>query len=124
MFLLLLMIKFWMTGDNNGRWAGSYDWPDDQAAYLANAEDTILRLRPHASLMLWCGGNELHPAALSPPPLIADGLRRLLGDLDRYRPYIPSSMSPQSPIEDLFDNNYALAPQVNAFVRKQWQIGS
>ena len=59
-----------MTGDNNGRWAGSYDWPLDQAAYLANAASALRRLRPHPSLLLVGGGNELSPRAASPPPAV------------------------------------------------------
>ena len=31
---MLVMQEFWMTGDNNGRWAGSYEWPTDHDVYL------------------------------------------------------------------------------------------
>ena len=27
---LLVYQEFFMTGDNNGRWAGSYDWPENK----------------------------------------------------------------------------------------------
>ena len=30
-----------MTGDNNGRWAGSYDWPDDHGAYAVAVFDRV-----------------------------------------------------------------------------------
>ena len=58
---VLVMQEFWMTGDNNGRWAGEYSWPLDHAVYLDNARDTVRALRGHASLLFWCGGNELDP---------------------------------------------------------------
>lgn len=61
---IFVMQEFWMTGDNNGRWAGSYDWPLSHAAYLANAADTLLQIRRHPSLLLFCAGNELSPKVL------------------------------------------------------------
>ena len=51
---LLVMQEFWMTGDNNGRWAGEWSWPEDHAAYLQCVADTVRMLRNHASLALWC----------------------------------------------------------------------
>ena len=77
--LVQIMHEFWMSGDNNGRWAGSYDDPLDHQLYLAAAADTVSRLRGHASLLFWCGGNELYPAELSPPPAIAVGLATMVG---------------------------------------------
>ena len=65
---LLVMQEFWMSGDNNGRWAGEYAWPLDHAAYLDNARDTVRALRAHASLLFWCGGNELDPPGRNPSP--------------------------------------------------------
>ena len=38
-----------MTGDNNGRWAGSYSSPLDHDVYLACVKDVILMLRNHLS---------------------------------------------------------------------------
>lgn len=100
-----------MTGDNNGRWAGSYDWPDNQQSYIDNARATILALRPHASLLLLCGGNELSPANQSPPPYIAANLQNLITILDSKRFYIPSSMSPQTADPNEYDPQYALSCQ-------------
>ena len=59
------------------RWAGSYDWPLDQRAYLANAADSLRRLRGHPSLLLIGGGNELYPKGLNPPEALAAGLEAL-----------------------------------------------
>ena len=38
---MLVLQEYWMTGDNNGRWAGNYEWPLDHAAYLTNAADAF-----------------------------------------------------------------------------------
>ena len=96
-----------MTGDNNGRWAGDYDWPLDHSSYLSNAQDTILRLRHHPSLIVWVGGNELDPLTQSPPPDINSGLLHFLKTLDPDRPYIESSMTNHSH----FDPKHSMAPK-------------
>ena len=38
-------------------------WPLDHDLFLRSAADTIRRLRNHACIALWCGGNEQTPAA-------------------------------------------------------------
>ena len=38
-------------------------WPLDHALFIRSAADTIRRLRNHACVALWCGGNEQTPAA-------------------------------------------------------------
>jgi mannosylglycoprotein endo-beta-mannosidase len=120
---VLVHQEFWMTGDNNGRWAGNYSWPDDHTSYLINAQDTILRLRKHTSLLLYCGGNELNPRGLNPNPEIARGLATLLGTYDSSRYYIESSMAPAEPNMSLYDPTYALAPAdgpYNVLLPEQW----
>ena len=104
-----------MTGDNNGRWAGSYNWPDDKSSYILNIIDTIYSLRHHSSLILWCGGNELSPKGMNPNPIISDALISIMNELDPLRPFIMSSMSPQDSNPLLFDKSYALAPQVSYY---------
>jgi hypothetical protein len=104
---VMVMQEFWMTGDNNGRWAGSYAWPLNAGVYLANARDTVLRLRGRASLLFWCGGNELYPIEESPPPRIEAGLRAFVRLLDGSRPYVASSMTASQG----FDPALALAPK-------------
>jgi len=105
---VLVMQEFWMSGDNNGRWAGDYSWPLNHDVYLDNAKDMILMLRNHPSLLFWCGGNELYPATKSPPPDIANDLPTLIAQYDQpERFYIPSSMSNYTD----FDPNFALAPK-------------
>ena len=41
-----------MTGDNNGRWAGSYDSPVDHRAYLTAVADVVKRLERDRSLAI------------------------------------------------------------------------
>ena len=38
-------------------------WPLDHDLFIRSAADTIRRLRNHACIALWCGGNEQMPAA-------------------------------------------------------------
>jgi mannosylglycoprotein endo-beta-mannosidase len=105
---VLVMQEFWMTGDNNGRWAGNYSFPTDHSTYLACVRDTVRMLRNHPSLLFWCGGNELFPAKKNPPPDIARAIPEILQELDQPgRFYIASSMSNYTD----FDPAYALAPK-------------
>ena len=54
---MLIWQEFWMTGDNNGRWAGSYASPIDHSVYLACVKDVILMLRNHRKL---CTSNMIY----------------------------------------------------------------
>ena len=98
-----------MSGDNNGRWAGSYSWPLDEAAYFANAQDTVRRLRRFAALLFWGGGNELFPRRLSPPVALEEIVHRE----DPGRFYIASSMDGGIKGGNMseHDDEYALAPR-------------
>ena len=60
--------------------------PDDNELFLTNARDTLLRIRTHPSLGLYCGRNEGNP----PKPIDA-GLRQLIADLHPGLHYISSS---------------------------------
>eukprot|EP00958_Prasinococcus_capsulatus_P012654 scaffold1275_cov401-Prasinococcus_capsulatus_cf.AAC.7 len=104
---VLVMQEFWMTGDNNGRWAGSYSWPLNHTEYILCAQDTVRLLRRHPSLLFWCAGNELEPIEHNPPPDIGAAITYMLDTLDGSRPYLRSSMT--SP-ED-FTATTALCPQ-------------
>lgn len=104
---VLVMQEFWMTGDNNGRWGGSADYPADRPTYISNVRDTVLRLRGRPSLLLLCGGNELWPPDKSPPPDVLSDERRLVKELGKGTViFVPSSMGALP-----FDPEYALAPQ-------------
>jgi hypothetical protein len=68
--------------------ANPYDGPDpdDNAMFLSNARDTVLRLRNHPSIGLYCGRNEGFP----PQPL-DDGMRKIVAEFDPGVHYIPNS---------------------------------
>jgi hypothetical protein len=90
---LLIYQEFWMTGDNNGRFAGEYDWPNDHVTYTKNVRDVVRRLRNHPSLAMFGGGNELFPIEKSPPKDIKDFLQKYISELDGTRPYLISSVT-------------------------------
>ena len=49
-----------MTGDTQGEFKGSPDWPLEGDIFIKNVKSTILRIRNHPSLLVWTGGNEGH----------------------------------------------------------------
>jgi hypothetical protein len=60
--------------------------PADEATYLANVRDKILRFRNHPSIALWCGRNE------GPPPARLNAvLQQMTAELDPTRHYQASS---------------------------------
>jgi hypothetical protein len=60
--------------------------PDDNAMFLANVKDYVLRIRNHPSMGLYVGRNEGFP-----PKIIDDGIRATLAELHPGMHYIPSS---------------------------------
>ena len=65
---ILVMQDFWGSGDCNGRWQDPMklddqwtrrNYPDDHNLYIESAADQIKLIRNHASLAIWCGGNEI-----------------------------------------------------------------
>lgn len=72
--------------------SGDYSWPLDHSGYLAATASSIRELRGHASLLLYCGGNELWPLATNPPPDILAGMRAQLAQLDPLAVFEHSSM--------------------------------
>ena len=71
---------FWLANP----WDGPE--PDDNAMFMANVRDTLLRIRHHASLGLYCGRNEGYPL----PPLDR-AIRAALAELHPGIHYISSS---------------------------------
>ena len=90
---------FWLANP----WDGPI--PDDNAMFLANARDYLMRIRQHASIGLYCGRNEWFP----PAPLDA-GLRKLLAEIHPGIYYIGSSadgpVSGHGPYRTLSTPNY------------------
>lgn len=66
----------------------------DSSAYLdlveAETRSIVRDLRHHASLVLWCGGNEFSPARNAP---LVNTLRQVVSREDPSRPFLPASPS-------------------------------
>lgn len=97
-FGILVMQDLWITGDCNGRWldprklesqSRRREYPDDHPLFLKSLADQIKMLRNHASLCVWCGGNEFPP-----PDDIQEIIENeLMPELDGTRYYLPESTS-------------------------------
>jgi hypothetical protein len=83
---LMVWSDFWVTGDTQGEFKGSPDWPLESNVFNANVKSTILRIRNHPSLLVWTGGNEGHARRE-----LYDVMRESIITLDGSRPFIPSS---------------------------------
>ncbi|HUZ45829.1 MAG TPA: discoidin domain-containing protein [Terriglobia bacterium] len=73
---------FWLANPGDG------PNPKDDRMFLRNAQDTILRLRNHPSMALYCGRNEGNP-----PKALEDGLTKMLAELHPGIQYISDSAS-------------------------------
>ncbi len=83
---LLVWSDFWVTGDTQGEFKGSPDWPLEGHVFVNNVTSTIYRVRHHASLLVWTGGNEGHARRE-----LYDAMRDSVAIVDGTRPFIPSS---------------------------------
>jgi hypothetical protein len=83
---LMIWQDFWITGDTQGEFKGSPDWPLEGNVFIKNLVSTIYRIRNHASLLVWTGGNEGHARKE-----LYDAMRENIAKLDGTRPFIPSS---------------------------------
>jgi hypothetical protein len=83
---LLIWSDFWITGDTQGEFKGSPDWPFEGEVFKKNVSSTIYRIRNHPSLLVWTGGNEGHARKE-----LYDAMRDSVISLDGTRPFIPSS---------------------------------
>ncbi len=77
---ILIWQDFWLANP----WDGPV--PEDNAMFLANARDFLLRIRRHPSIGIYCGRNEWFP-----PKTLDAGLRALLAELHPGIPYVGSS---------------------------------
>ncbi len=77
---IVIMQDFWLANP----WDGPD--PDGNAMFLRNVRDTVLRIRSHPSIGLYCGRNEGYP--LKP---LDDAIRAALHELHPAVRYIPSS---------------------------------
>lgn len=83
---LLIWQDFWVTGDTQGEFKGSPNWPLEGNVFIRNMVSTIFRIRNHPSLLVWTGGNEGHARKE-----LYDAMRENISTLDGTRPFIPSS---------------------------------
>ncbi|MDE3211689.1 MAG: beta galactosidase jelly roll domain-containing protein [Bacteroidota bacterium] len=83
---LLVWQDFWITGDTNGGFKGSADWPLESSVFIKNVQSTIRRIRNHPSLLVWTGGNEGHARKE-----LYEAMRNNVATLDGTRPFIPCS---------------------------------
>ncbi len=83
---LLVWQDFWITGDTNGGFKGSADWPLESSVFIKNVRSTILRIRNHPALLVWTGGNEGHAREE-----LYNAMRDNVASLDGTRPFIPCS---------------------------------
>jgi len=83
---MLVWQDFWITGDTNGGFKGSADWPLQSSVFVNNVISTIYRIRNHPSLLVWTGGNEGHARAE-----LYNAMRDNVAGLDGTRPFIPCS---------------------------------
>ncbi len=83
---LMVWSDFWVTGDTQGEFKGSPDWPLEGNVFTKNVISTIYRIRNHPSLLVWTGGNEGHARKE-----LYDVMRNSVIELDGTRPFIPSS---------------------------------
>jgi beta-galactosidase/beta-glucuronidase len=83
---LLVWSDFWITGDTQGEFKGSPDWPLEGEIFKKNVASTIYRIRNHPALLVWTGGNEGHARRE-----LYDAMRDSVIILDGTRPFIPSS---------------------------------
>lgn len=83
---LLVWNDFWITGDTQGEFKGSPDYPYQSSVFINNVISNIYRFRNHPSLLLWTGGNEGHAREE-----LYNAMRDSVASLDGTRPFIPSS---------------------------------
>jgi beta-galactosidase/beta-glucuronidase len=83
---LMVWSDFWVTGDTQGEFKGSPDWPLEGNVFVKNVISTIYRIRNHPSLLVWTGGNEGHARKE-----LYEAMRSNVISMDGTRPFIPSS---------------------------------
>ena len=77
---IMVWQDFWLANPADG------PDPDDEAMFMDNARDFVLKIRNHPSIGIYCGRNEGYP-----PKTIDDGLRTTVATLHPGLDYISSS---------------------------------
>ncbi len=129
---MLVIQDFWMSGDANGRWVDPMKledqwtrrkYPDDHRLFIKSAADQVKMVRNHASLAMWCGGNEI-----TPPKDILTALEdSILPALDGTRWFITYSNSDSMSYNTLGGNGdgpYTIQPISNFWAFKTYPFNS
>jgi mannosylglycoprotein endo-beta-mannosidase len=115
---LLVFQDFWISGDANGKWVDPMKaedqwtrrkYPDDHALYLKSVADQIKLVRNHASLAIWCGGNEITP----PEDILLAVRDTIMPKLDGTRWFVDYSNSDKMSLNTLGGNGdgpYGIQP--------------
>ncbi|MBD1393381.1 glycoside hydrolase family 2 protein [Mucilaginibacter glaciei] len=115
---MLVFQDLWGSGDCNGRWIDPMKledqwtrrkYPDDHGLFLRSAEDQIKMVRNHASLAIWCGGNEITP----PEDILVALKNDILPRLDNTRWFVDYSNSEEMSRNELGGNGdgpYGIQP--------------
>ncbi len=77
---LMVWQDFWLANPADG------PDPDDEAMFMDNARDLVLKIRNHPCIGIYCGRNEGYP-----PKTLDDGLRQAVATLHPGLDYISSS---------------------------------
>ncbi|MBQ1736615.1 MAG: beta-glycosidase, partial [Muribaculaceae bacterium] len=77
---IMVWQDFWLANPADG------PDPDDEAMFMDNARDLVLKIRNHPCIAIYCGRNEGYP-----PKTLDDGLRQTVSSLHHGLDYISSS---------------------------------
>jgi mannosylglycoprotein endo-beta-mannosidase len=115
---LLVFQDLWGSGDCNGRWQDPQKlddqwtrrkYPDNHKLFLESVKDQVKMVRNHASLAIWCGGNEI-----TPPGDILSALKdTIMPQLDSTRWFVDYSNSDSMSYNTLLGNGdgpYGIQP--------------
>lgn len=129
---MLVIQDFWFSGDCNGRWIDPYKaddqwerrkYPADHGLVLEAAADMIKMIRNHASLAMWCGGNEIMP----PDEILLPLRDEILPKLDGTRWFIDYSNSDEWSYNFLGGNGdgpYTIQPKELFWEHRTWPFNS
>jgi mannosylglycoprotein endo-beta-mannosidase len=115
---MLVFQDFWISGDADGKWLDPMKaedqwtrrkYPDDHNLYLRSLADQIKLVRNHASLAIWCGGNETTP----PEDILLAVRDTIMPKLDGTRWFVEYSNSDKMSLNTLGGNGdgpYGIQP--------------
>jgi mannosylglycoprotein endo-beta-mannosidase len=129
---MLVFQDFWISGDANGKWLDPMKaddqwtrrkYPDDHQLYLKSVADQIKLVRNHASLAIWCGGNETTP----PEDILLAVRDTILPQLDGTRWFVDFSNSDKMSLNTLGGNGdgpYGIQPVASFWQDRTYPFNS